>query len=122
MITSEMVSSTGARILRYGLVNGDRQPFFHSCRCGIHYSECRRGRAGSGWRADQRPVRIQAEAIRQKCQPGGEAPEYMFLGPVPPDATNAALYGWSTIPVGNGIVVLSVSIVRAPFTRGSGIL
>jgi len=38
-------------------------------------------------------------------------------GPVPPDATNAALYGWSAIPAGSGTVVSSVSIVRAPFTE-----
>ena len=38
-------------------------------------------------------------------------------GPVSPDATNAALYGWPAMPAGSGIVLLSVSIVKAPFTE-----
>ena len=36
-------------------------------------------------------------------------------GPVPPDADNAALYGWSTTPTGSGNVALSVSIVSVAF-------
>ena len=34
-------------------------------------------------------------------------------GPVPPDATNAALYVWPTIPAGSGKVMSLVSIVSA---------